>query len=79
MIFPIYIEQDELGSNQMVQSAGKGWTKGFDQHQLTKHLWPVVRDVSCVHDAFLCQMYRSENWRNLDVMLYFAGKVIIRY
>ena len=39
------------------------WRKGLDQSLLTKHIWPRVRDLSCVHDSYLCDKMKGGHWR----------------
>ena len=41
-----------------VQDSAQGWRKGQDQTLLTKFVWPEVKEVSCVHDSYLCTVYR---------------------
>jgi len=39
------------------------WYKGLDQFLLQKWMWPVIEQVSCVHDSYLCSQFPSKNWR----------------
>ena len=41
-----------------MQGSAQGWRKGQDQTLLTKFVWPEVKEVSCVHDSYLCTVYR---------------------
>ena len=41
-----------------MQDSARGWRKGQDQTLLTKFVWPEVKEVSCVHDSYLCTVYR---------------------
>ena len=45
-------------SHSSVQGSARGWRKGQDQTLLTKFVWPEVKEVSCVHDSYLCTVYR---------------------
>ena len=42
---------------------GLSWRKGLDQSLLTKYVWPRVRELSCVHDSYLCDKMRGGHWR----------------
>ena len=42
---------------------GQSWIKGRDQSLLSKHVWPKVRDLSCVHDSYLCDKIKGGHWR----------------
>ena len=51
-----------------MQGSAQGWRKGQDQTLLTKFVWPEVKEVSCVHDSYLCTVYRcphSHTWPHL--------------
>ena len=41
----------------------KKWYKGLDQDLLKYWIWPLVRNQTCVHDSYLCQTFKSNNWR----------------
>ena len=48
---------------QDVRLRGDHWYKGLDQMLLRNRIWPLIEDRACVHDSYLCQAYKSNNWR----------------
>jgi len=47
----------------LITTMNSSWTKGYDQDLLEQHVWPLVKNVTVVHDAYLCTRYRAPHTR----------------
>ena len=56
----------QAGMEKMLEDvrlrAGR-WYKGLDQMLLRDRIWPLIGERAAVHDSYLCEAYKSPNWR----------------
>lgn len=47
----------------LITAMNSSWTKGYDQDLLEQHVWPLVKNVTVVHDAYLCTRFPAPHTR----------------
>ncbi|RNA36727.1 hypothetical protein BpHYR1_050669 [Brachionus plicatilis] len=71
------IFEDIINKNSSTKFKPRGISvKGYDQHFLSKHVYPRIKDKSTIHDSYLCKKYpKSKPWPTQRKGNCFVGRV----